>query len=139
MTRSVKATIAGVVLLAGLGFWALRPSAPPPSVEEIAPAEKAAAVAFFRQALAASQERSAYTGRRKFLRLAANPRDREMNNNSFRLLRELRVTPEDRWRVVRHKKGGALEISFRDGSDDRIVVMLEERGGGLKFAGAMRI
>ena len=139
MRRSLKTTLIGLAVIGGLGYWAFRSPAPAPSTEEIAPAEKAAAEKFFRETLAVTQERSAYSGKRKFLKLAANPRNRQLNSDSFRLLRETRVTPETPCRVIRHKKNGALELSFRDERNARILVMLENHGGQLKVAGAMEL
>ena len=139
MKRSLKTALFALALIAGAGYWAFRPAGPAPSTEEIAPAEKEAAVKFFRETLAVTQERSAYTGKRKFLKLAADPRRRQLNNETFKLLRETRVTPETPCRVIRHKRNGALELSFRDERNAQILVMLEKHGSGLKVAGAMEL
>ena len=139
MKRSLKTALFALALIAGAGYWAFRPAGPAPSTEEIAPAEKEAAVKFFRETLAAAQERSAYNGRRKFWKLTADPRRRQLNRDTFKLLRETRVSPETQWRVVRHKRNGALELSFRDERNAQILVMLEKHDSGLKVAGAMEL
>lgn len=139
MKRSSKTILVALVALAAICCWAFRSPAPAPSTEEIAPAEKEAAVRFFRETLAVAQERSAYSGKRKFLKLAADPCRRQLNNETFKLLRETRVTPETQWKVLRHKRNGALELSFRDERNAQILVMLEKHGDVLKVAGAMEL
>ena len=139
MKRSSKTILIVLAALAAIGCWAFRSPAPAPSTEEIAPAEKEAALKFLRETLAVTHERSAYSGKRKFLKLAANPRNRQQNNETFKLLRETRVAPETQWKVLRHKQNGALELSFRDERNAQIIVMLEKHGAALKVAGAMEL
>jgi len=139
MTRSSKTALLAIAVIAAVCCRAFRSPAPAPSAEEVAAAEKEEALKFFRRTLAATQERSVYDGKRKYLQLAANPRSRKRNDEAFRLLRETRVAPETPYKVLRYKRNGALEVSFRDERNARILVFLEKHGGALKVAGAMEI
>lgn len=138
MRRHAKTTLVVLAALFGAACWAFRSSGNglPPTTEQLDPGEKAAAVGFVERAVAAAHEGSRYAGRRNFLKLAAEPRRRVTNDETFELLRGVSIAPDAQWEAVRMKQDGEIGVLFRDDRGVRVSVMLRKNGGDFKVARA---
>ena len=138
MRRHAKITLIVLAAIFGIACWAFRtPSgSQPPSAEKLSSTEKEEAVRFLEQALAASQEGSVYSGKQRFMKLAAEPGRRKTNNETFTLLRSIKVAPEAQWEAVRMKRDGEIGVLFRDERGAQISVVLQKKNEQLKVARA---
>ena len=139
MMKHRSATILVIlVLIFGIVCWASNSSgkAKPPTTETLSSAEKAEAVEFLKSALAASQEKSSYTGKRKFTNLVADPRARKTNEETFRLLRNVHIADNAQLEAVRMRQSGEIGLLFNDLRGARISVVLHKTGTQFKVARA---
>ena len=138
MRNHIKTTLIIIAALAGAACWAFRSSGKsvPPSAEKLGAAELAEAVRVVEQALESAHDGSFYSGRQKFLKLASEPRRRRTNDETFRLLRSIRVSGDAQWDALRMKQDGEIGVLFSDERGMRISVVLQNKGGQLKVARA---
>ena len=138
MRYHAKAVLVVFAAIFGIACWTFRAHSgtQPPSAERLNPTEKEEAVRFLEQALAASQEGSVYSGRQRFMKLAAEPSRRKTNNETFTLLRSIKVAPDAQWEAVRMKRDGEIGVLFRDERGAQVSVVLQKKNEQLKVARA---